>query len=213
MPVQLSRLSQGRLVVGTSRLNYRINDLSVQTDKQEVNMSDVDQTHTSSRLIAASAARIYSACTRAGELKQWIAPKGATAEIERFEAREGGNFKTVLSFESDVGKSSARTDVVLGRFLALVPDESIVQAIDFVSDRPEFAGTMVMSWLFHPSGETTLVSIVARDVPRGISKSDHETGMASSLENLAEFVKNVRVRATAQARMDWPLAGTCCCRQ
>lgn len=70
-----------------------------------------------------------------------------------------------------------------------MPDQRIVQAIDFVSDRPEFAGTMTMSWVFHPSGDKTLVSIVARNVPRGISKADHEMGMASTLENLAAFVE------------------------
>jgi len=152
-------------------------------------MDELDRTHTSSRLISASSARIYSACIRPEQLARWIAPKGADAEIEGFEARQGGRFKIILSFRSDIGKSSARTDVVLGQFLTLVPDERIVQAIDFVSDRPDFAGTMTMSWDFHPSGDKTLVSIVAHNVPQGISKADHEMGMASSLENLAEFVE------------------------
>ncbi|QAU48580.1 SRPBCC domain-containing protein [Bradyrhizobium guangzhouense] len=152
-------------------------------------MDEPDRTHTSSRLISASSTRIYSACIQPGDLARWIAPRGAEAEIERFEPRHGGHFKIILSFGSDIGKSSARTDVVLGRFLKLVPDQRIVQAIDFVSDRPEFAGTMTMSWVFHPSGDKTLVSIVARDVPQGISKADHEAGMASTLENLAAFVE------------------------
>ena len=152
-------------------------------------MDELDRTHTSSRLISASSARIYSACIHHEELMRWIAPKGAEAVIEQFEARQGGHFKIILSFRSDIGKSSARTDVVLGRFVTLVPDHRIVQAIDFVSDRPEFAGTMTMDWVFHPSGDKTLVSIVAHDVPQGISKADHEMGMASTLANLAEFAE------------------------
>ncbi|QOZ56392.1 SRPBCC domain-containing protein [Bradyrhizobium sp. CCBAU 53338] len=152
-------------------------------------MNELDRTHASSRLISAGSARIYSAFIRPEQLVRWIAPEGAEAEIERFEPRQGGHFKIILSFRSDIGKSSARTDVVLGRFLTLVPDQRIVQAIDFVSDRPEFAGTMTMSWVFHPSGDKTLVSIVAHNVPQGISKADHEIGIASTLENLAEFVE------------------------
>lgn len=150
-----------------------------------------DQVHTSSRLIAATPSRIYDAWVKPEELVCWLPPNGAMAEIEHFEVRVGGRFKIILSFNGDTGKSSARTDVVLGRFLELVPGQNIVQAIDFVSDRPEFAGTMTMSWSFQLSGGKTRVSIVAADVPRGISRTDHELGMASSLENLAEFVENV----------------------
>lgn len=148
-----------------------------------------DEVHTSSRLIAATPSRIYDAWVKPEELVCWLPPNGAMAEIEHFEVSVGGRFKIILSFNGDTGKSSARTDVVLGRFLELVPGQNIVQAID--SDRPEFAGTMTMSWSFQLSGGKTRVSIVAADVPRGISRTDHELGMASSLENLAEFVENV----------------------
>ncbi|MGO4512693.1 SRPBCC domain-containing protein [Bradyrhizobium sp. 2TAF36] len=154
-------------------------------------MNDTDRTHASSRLISANSACIYDACIQSEKLMRWIAPAGAVANVEKCEAREGGCFKIILSFNNDIGKSSSRTDVVSGRFLRLVPDGSIVQAIDFVSDRPEFAGTMIMSWFLHPWGEKTLVSVVAENVPQGISRADHELGMASSLENLAEFVETV----------------------
>ncbi|WP_316174789.1 MULTISPECIES: SRPBCC domain-containing protein [unclassified Bradyrhizobium] len=64
-----------------------------------------------------------------------------------------------------------------------------MQAIDFVSDRPEFAGTMTMTWSLTPAADGTLVSILAENVPIGIGRTDHELGMASSLENLARFVE------------------------
>jgi uncharacterized protein YndB with AHSA1/START domain len=79
-------------------------------------MDQLDRTHTSSRLISASSARVYSACVEPEDLVRWIAPTGAEAEIKGFEARQGGHFKIILSFRSDIGKSSDRTDVVLGRF-------------------------------------------------------------------------------------------------
>jgi len=152
-------------------------------------MTDQDHTHRASRLIMASPSRIYDAWVRPESLVQWLPPKGATGEIERFDPKEGGCFKIILSFDSDVGKSSVNSDVVLGRFLRLVPGREIVQAIEFDSDRPEFEGTMTMSWSFEPSRENTLVTVVAKNVPEGISRADHELGMASSLENLAVFVE------------------------
>src|SRR5689334_5022512 len=95
-------------------------------------MDDPDHTHSSSRLISASSARIYRACVEAESLAKWLPPKGAKAAIEHFSAREGDSFKIVLSFDRDVGKSSVKTDVVLGRFLKLIPCREIVQAIEFV---------------------------------------------------------------------------------
>ncbi|MFT4118324.1 SRPBCC domain-containing protein [Bradyrhizobium sp.] len=153
-------------------------------------MNDADQTHTASRLISASSASIYDACIRPEKLIRWIAPAGARADIKQFDAREGGRFRIILSFRADIGKTSSRTDVVSGRFVSLVPDASIVQAIEFLSDRPEFAGTMIMSWVLRPIGEKTLVSVIAEQVPQGIGRADHESGMASSLANLAAFVES-----------------------
>jgi len=64
-----------------------------------------------------------------------------------------------------------------------------VQAVDFVSDDPAYAGTMVMSWEVTAAGAGTRVSIVAADVPDGISAEDHAAGLASSLANLAGYLE------------------------
>lgn len=86
------------------------------------------------------------------------------------------------------GKTTADTDVVEGRFVDIVPGVRVVQAVDFVSDDPAYAGTMTMRWELTGVGEGTLVEIVADDVPSGVSAEDHAAGMASSLEKLAEYL-------------------------
>jgi hypothetical protein len=48
---------------------------------------------------------------------------------------------------------------------------------------------MTMNWCLSATPEGTLVKVVASDVPRGIGRTDHELGMASTLENLAKFVE------------------------
>jgi len=70
-----------------------------------------------------------------------------------------------------------------------VPGERVVQAVDFVSDGPAYAGTMTMTWEVTAAGAGTRVDIVADDVPDGISAEDHAAGLASSLRNLAAYVE------------------------
>ena len=47
------------------------------------------------------------------------------------------------------GKATSDSDVVEARYIDIVPDVRVVQAVDFVSDDPAFAGTMTMTWGAH----------------------------------------------------------------
>ncbi len=94
-------------------------------------------------------------------------------------------------------KSSADTDIVEARYVEIVQDERVVQEVDFVSDDPALAGTMVMTWAVHPADGVTRVEFIAESVPDGISAEDHAAGMASSLENLAAYLDgSTATRAT-----------------
>lgn len=147
------------------------------------------QRHTVSRDIKASAETIYRAFLSRDAMASWLPPAGARGVIEVFEPREGGRFRLVLVFEAAQGKSSDNTDVVAGRFVELVPDRLMVMAVDFDSDDPAFAGTMTMTWELAALPDGTRVTITAEHVPVGISQADHETGMRSTLDNLAAFVE------------------------
>jgi hypothetical protein len=59
----------------------------------------------------------------------------------------------------------------------------VVQAVDFVSEDPAYAGTMTMTWAVHATDAGTLVEFAADDVPDGMSAEDHSAGMTSSLDN------------------------------
>lgn len=87
------------------------------------------------------------------------------------------------------GKSSADSDVVDVRFVDIVPDECVVEAVDFESDDPSFAGTMTMTWsVTAESAGSTRVDIRADNVPAGITREDHIDGLRSSLTNLAIYL-------------------------
>jgi uncharacterized protein YndB with AHSA1/START domain len=115
-----------------------------------------------------------------------------TGTFERFDPRPGGSYRMVLTYaDASVapGKATAETDIVEVRFIDLVPDVRLVQAVDFVSDDPAYAGTMTMTWEVTAGDGGTRVDITADNVPDGISAEDHTAGMGSSLANLAEYLK------------------------
>jgi len=150
------------------------------------------RTDTDSRVVAAPPERVYAALVDPEALLAWLPPGGMSGRFERFEARPGGGYRMVLTYAdaSDArGKSSVDSDVVEARFVEIVPGERVVQAVDFVSDDPAFAGTMTMTWALASAEGGTLVSIRADDVPVGISAEDHAAGLASSLANLAHYVE------------------------
>lgn len=150
------------------------------------------RTHQASRLIKAPPHDIYRAFVRAEAMAAWRAPQGMRMTVETFEPREGGAFRLRLDYRGEdhpPGKSSDEADIVRGRFGALEPDRRIVERVEFESDDPAFAGTMVVTTTLTPVAGGTEVAIRCDDVPPGISEADHEAGMASSLENLARYVE------------------------
>ena len=88
------------------------------------------------------------------------------------------------------GKATADSDIVEARFVELVPGVRVVQAVDFVSDDPSYAGTMTMAWEIAAADDGARVTFRADNVPAGISAEDHAAGLASSLANLAAFVES-----------------------
>lgn len=149
------------------------------------------RTDTASRVIPATAERVYRALVDPDALVKWLPPEGMTGEFERFDPRPDGGYRMVLRYddaESAHGKTTEGSDVVEARFVEFAPGERVVQAIDFVSDDPAFAGTMLMTWRVTPVEESSRVEIRAENVPSGISAADHAVGLASSLAGLAAYL-------------------------
>jgi len=143
-------------------------------------------------MIAAPPAVVYSALVDRDALTAWLPPRGMVAEFERFDARPGGSYRLVLTYTNAAGspgKTTVDADIVEARYVDLVPDVRVVQAVDFISDDPAFAGTMTMTWEVTAVDQGTRVDITAANVPDGISVRDHATGLTASLSNLASHVE------------------------
>ncbi len=149
------------------------------------------RTDSASLVIAASPERVFAALVDPEALAMWLPPEGMSGRFEQFDARPGGSYRLVLTYE-DVsnapGKATADSDIIEARFVEVVPGVRLVQAVDFVSDDPAHAGTMTMTWEVASASGGTRVMIRADDVPAGISADDHATGLRSSLANLASYL-------------------------
>lgn len=150
------------------------------------------RTDRASLLVHAERERVFAALTSAAALEQWLPPPGMHGRFERFEMREGGSYRLVLTYADAAGspgKTSAASDVSEVRITALVPGERIEQEVDFVSDDPAYQGTMALAWSVRGGGEGTTVEFEARNVPVGVRARDHAAGLTSSLAQLAAFLE------------------------
>jgi uncharacterized protein YndB with AHSA1/START domain len=145
------------------------------------------RTDTASRTIVAPPERVYAALVDHEARTVWLPPDGMRGSFERFDARPGGSYRMILTYteaSGATGKATADSDVVEVRFVDLIPGVRVVEAVDFVSDDPAYAGTMTMTWPLTAVDAGTRVEIRAEDVPPGITAEDHAVGLASSLAKL-----------------------------
>ncbi|OZM71290.1 ATPase [Amycolatopsis antarctica] len=150
------------------------------------------RTDTAFRVIAVPPARAFAALVDPAALTAWLPPEGMSGRFDHFDARPGGAYRMVLTYadaSAAPGKATPGSDVVEARFVDIVPGVRVEQAVDFVSEDPAFAGTMLMVWEVTGVEGGTRVDIRAHDVPAGISAEDHAEGLASSLANLAAYLE------------------------
>lgn len=150
------------------------------------------RTDNASRIIMASPETIYQAHLDPKAVAAWRPPKGMTCRIYAFNPQEGGTYKMAFIYtdkEQAYGKTSAHEDVFSGRFEELIPNKKIVEIVTFESDDPAFAGELKFTTTLTAVASGTEVDVKAENVPAGITREDHQAGMDSSLQNLAEFTE------------------------
>jgi uncharacterized protein YndB with AHSA1/START domain len=147
-----------------------------------------------SKIIKAPRMAIYKASLDPDALASWRVPDSMTGQMHAFDAREGGRFRMSLTYKdperSPGGKTSEATDTFQGRFVELVPDEKIVEVIEFESPDQRFAGEMRMITTFTDTDEGTEVTVLSEDLPAGIRPEDNELGTEQALQKLAALMES-----------------------
>lgn len=141
--------------------------------------------------VNAPRAAVYRALIDAEAIAAWRVPAGMRSEVHQFEAREGGAFRVSLHYDSPdgVGKTSAHTDTYHGRFVELVPNERVVEVLEFESDDPAMAGEMTMTTTLRDLDAGTEVVIQHDGIPDAVKPADNETGTRMALAALAKWVE------------------------
>lgn len=114
-----------------------------------------------------------------------------TSEIHEFEAQEGGKFRISLTYDDaqSLGKTAAHTDRYHGNFVALVPDERIIQLMEFETEDPTMQGKMTVTFKLFDAEDGTLLEALHEGVPAGVKPEDNELGWRMSLGKLAALVE------------------------
>jgi len=154
------------------------------------------QTTQNSLEIKATEQEIYNAFTNPAALEVWQAPEEMTAKVHNFDFRVGKGYQMSLFYPDSEketrGKTAGKEDRFAARFIELIPNKKIVQAINFDTSNPDFAGEMIMEVELEPIDNGTKVTFSYKDIPLGIRPEDNEAGTISSLKKLAKYVKQKR---------------------
>jgi uncharacterized protein YndB with AHSA1/START domain len=144
-----------------------------------------------SRRVSAPRARVYRALLDARAVATWMVPDGMTSHVHAFEPREGGAFRISLTYDAATvaGKTSAHTDTFHGRFVKVVPDQQVVEAVEFETADPALRGEMTITFELADTDGGTEIVAAHEGLPPGVPAADNETGWRMSLAKLAALVE------------------------
>src|SRR5437762_2156674 len=120
-----------------------------------------------SRHMSAPPSAVYRALLDADAVAKWRVPTGMSGHVHEFDAREGGSFRISLTYDAPTGtgKSAAHTDTYHGHFVKLVPNEQVVEVLEFETADPELRGEMTVTTTLTEADGGTDVHIVYEGVP------------------------------------------------
>jgi uncharacterized protein YndB with AHSA1/START domain len=152
---------------------------------------DVSSTRVS-RHVHAPRATVYSALVDANAIAKWKVPTGMTSHVHALEGREGGEFRISLTYDAPTGtgKTTAHTDTYHGRFVKLVPNEQVVEVVEFETTDPALRGEMTITITLADADGDTDVLAVHDGLPPGLSTADNEAGWREALAKLAAFTRS-----------------------
>ena len=143
------------------------------------------------RHIVAPRDRVYRALLDSDLVQQWMVPDQMTSHVHSFDPREGGTFRISLTYDlpTTAGKTSSQTDSFHGRFVRLVPDAEVVQAVEFETDDPSMQVEMSITYTLADAGDGTDLVGLHENLPPGVPPADNELGWTISLDKLAKLVE------------------------
>src|SRR5215218_380304 len=141
--------------------------------------------------VSAPRATVFRALIDADAVATWRVPTGMTSHVHAFDPREGGACRISLTYDTPTGtgKTTAHTDTYHGRFVKLVPNEQVVEVVEFETADPALRGEMTITIALAAADGGTDVLAVHDRLPPGLSAADNEAGWREALAQLAALVE------------------------
>jgi uncharacterized protein YndB with AHSA1/START domain len=145
-----------------------------------------------SRHVNAPRPIVYRALLDPRAVARWKVPAGMTSHVHAFDPREGGSFRISLTYDAPTGtgKTTAHADTYHGRFARLVPNEQVVEVLEFETEDPALRGQMTITTTLADADGGTDVIAVHDGLPAGLPAADNETGWREALAKLAALVES-----------------------
>jgi uncharacterized protein YndB with AHSA1/START domain len=111
--------------------------------------------------------------------------------VHKFDAYEGGSFRISLTYDeaTGTGKTTAHTDTYHGHFVELLPNDKVVEVMEFETPDVAICGEMMVTFTLTDAGVGTDVLVVHENVPPGVAPADNEAGWRQALDKLAAYVE------------------------
>ena len=144
-----------------------------------------------SRHVKVPRAQVYRALLDSLAVATWMVPSGMTSRVHEFDARVGGSFRISLTYDAPtgIGKTTAHTDMYHGHFVKLVPNEQVVEVMEFETADPAMRGEMTITFTLTDADNGTDVLGVHDNLPPGVLPADNEIGWRMALDKLAALVE------------------------
>jgi uncharacterized protein YndB with AHSA1/START domain len=144
-----------------------------------------------SRHIHAPPANVYRALLDKNAIARWRVPNGMSCQVHTFDARQGGLFRISLTYNvpTGTGKTAAHTDTYHDRFVKRVPNEQVIEELEFETTDPAMRGKMTISYTLTETDDGTDLLCVHDNLPPGVSPADNEIGWQMALDKLAVWVE------------------------
>jgi uncharacterized protein YndB with AHSA1/START domain len=147
----------------------------------------------STRHIAAPRPDVYRALLDPESVQRWKVPEGMVSHVHSFDPHERGAFRISLTYQWEAaGKTAGRTDTYHGHFARLIPDEEIMEVVEFETDDAALQGEMAITTTLTDAPGGTNVRILHVGLPAGVDPADNELGTRMSLDKLAALLEQSR---------------------
>ncbi len=128
-----------------------------------------------------------------------MVPTGMTSHVHAFDAREGGSFRISLTYDAPTGtgKTTAQTDTFHGRFLKLVPNEQVVEVVEFETKHPALRGEMTITIALADADGGTDIFAVHDGLPPGCRPPTTRPAGGRHSRNSRRSSRRARTRASS----------------